>query len=136
MTYATIMLQTHPRDVTLDEEALARCIDACHACAQACTACADACLGEDSVAHLVRCIRTDQDCADVCTATGRILSRQTEFGADLVRGILDACALACKTCGDECAQHGEHGMEHCRACAEACRACEQACNELLAAVGS
>ncbi|MCX6465916.1 MAG: four-helix bundle copper-binding protein [Pseudonocardiales bacterium] len=84
---------------------------------------------------MVRCIRLDLDCADVCTATGRVLSRQTAYDAALTRAVLEACATACRTCGDECAAHGERGMEHCRVCAEACRRCEQACRALLSAAG-
>ena len=77
MSYATAMLETFPRDLTLAKDVLGRCIDACDDCAQACTACADACLSEDSVAELVTCIRMCLDCADICTTTGRDVSRQT-----------------------------------------------------------
>ena len=79
MTHAQQMLETHPRTVSVEVGALLACIDACFDCAQSCTACADACLGEDDVGMVIRCIRTCQDCSDVCIATGRILSRQTEF---------------------------------------------------------
>jgi len=48
-----------------------------------------------------------------------------------VRAQLQACALACRTCGDECEAHAEM-HEHCRICAEACRECEEACTQLLA----
>jgi hypothetical protein len=63
----------------------------------------------------------------------RVLSRQTEYDANLTRPQLQACVAACKSCADECERHAEM-HEHCRVCAEACRRCEQACNELLAAV--
>lgn len=69
---------------------LAGCIEACVECAQACDACAD--------------------------ATGRVLTRQTEYDAPVSRSHLEACREA-------------RG-----ACAEACRRCEQACVTLLAAV--
>jgi hypothetical protein len=134
MSYATGMLETFPRDLTLDREVVARCIDACDDCAQACTACADACLGEDSVAHLVRCIRRCLDCADICATTGRVVTRQTEPDAGITRAIVHACVQACKACAAECEEHARHGMEHCRVCAEACRACERACEDLLAAM--
>ena len=134
MTYATRMLETYPRDLDVDKELLAKCIEACFDCAQACTACADDCLSEESVAELVKCIRTNQDCADVCVSTGRVLSRQTEYDANIARAVLEACAQACKSCGDECAGPGEHGMEHCQVCADACRSCEQACRDLLSAI--
>ncbi len=135
MSYAARMLETYPRDFNVDQDVLARCIEACYDCAQACTACADDCLSEDNVGELVKCIRMNLDCADICETAGRVVSRQTEYDANVTRAILQACAQACKSCGDECEQHGEHGMKHCAICAEACRRCEQACQELLAAIG-
>ena len=129
------MLDTYPADLgRVDRQALTECIEACFECAQACTACADACLSEQMVADLVKCVRTNLDCADVCDATGRVLSRHTGYDANLTRRLLDACALACRTCGDECERHaGMH--EHCRVCAEACRRCEHACQNLIKALG-
>ena len=102
MTHARQMSETNPSQVSVDTEALVECIEACLDCAQACTACADACLGEQDVQMLTRCIRLDLDCADVCEATGKILSRQTAFEPELVRAALEACARACRLCGDEC----------------------------------
>ena len=80
---------------------------------------------------LAACIRLDLDCADLCDVTGRIVSRQTAFDRELAAAALQACATACRRCGDECELHARHGMEHCRVCAEACRRCEQACNTLM-----
>ena len=129
------MLETYPGEVgTIDQQKLAACIAACFECAQACTACADACLAEDMVAEMRACIRNNLDCADVCAATGAILSRQTAGDANVVRTILEACAAACKACGDECAAHADE-HQHCAVCAEACRRCEESCTELLAALG-
>ncbi|MGK5518750.1 four-helix bundle copper-binding protein [Micromonospora sp. URMC 107] len=125
------MLETYPKSINLDGAKLAAVIDALNTCAQACTACADACLSEDMVAELTKCVRTNLDCADICTATARVLSRHTGYDANISRSMLEACATACKSCGDECAGHaGMH--EHCRVCADACRACERACRDLLA----
>jgi hypothetical protein len=135
MTVAAQMLETHPKDMGgMDRHRLVACIEACVECAQACTACADACLNEAMVAELVTCIRTNADCADVCDTTGRVLSRHTGDDVDLTRAVLEACATACRHCGDECARHAEM-HEHCRVCAEACRRCEQACRELLGSLG-
>ena len=132
MASAQKMLDTYPQDLGgVDRAALRACIDACLECLQACTACADACLSEDMVAELTTCIRTNADCADVCEATGRVLSRHTGYDANLTRSVLDACAVACKACGDECAQHAEM-HEHCRICAESCMRCAQACRDALA----
>ncbi|GAB3200073.1 four-helix bundle copper-binding protein [Geodermatophilus arenarius] len=135
MTAAAQMLDTYPADLGgIDRERLTACIEACVECAQACTACADACLSEEMVAGLRKCIRTNLDCADVCEATGRVLSRHTGYDANLTRTVLEACAAACRACGDECASHsGMH--EHCRVCAESCRRCEQACRDLVATLG-
>lgn len=135
MSYANQMLETYPRELDVDKDALVRCIEACYDCAQACSACADGCLGEDDVTHLAKCVRLNLDCGDICHTTGRVVNRQTEYDADLTRAIVQACIRACRSCGEECEQHGRHGMEHCRICAEACRACEQACDELLTAIG-
>jgi hypothetical protein len=135
MTVAEQMLDTYPRDFNVDKTLLARCIEACSRCAQACTACADDCLSErGQVESLVKCIRLNLDCADICEATGRVVSRQTEYYANVTRTQLEACIAVCKSCGDECELHAQHGMEHCRVCAEECRSCEQACNELLQAI--
>ena len=130
----TQMLEAYPKDLGgIDKDTWADCIAACFECAQVCTACADACLGEDMVADLTTCIRTDLDCADVCAATGNVLSRHTGYDANLTRAVLEACAAACKACGDECAQHAQM-HEHCRICAEACRRCEAACRAVIASL--
>jgi hypothetical protein len=133
MSYAKQLLDTYPRDFNLDADRLATTIDALSDCAQACTACADDCLSEQQVAELVKCIRLNLDCADVCSATLRVLSRQTEYDANLTRPQLQACVAACTSCGDECQRHAQM-HDHCRVCAEACRRCEQACTQLLDAM--
>ncbi|MEU6072928.1 four-helix bundle copper-binding protein [Micromonospora sp. NPDC047074] len=125
------MLDTYPESINLDRAALAAVIEALNTCAQACTACADACLSEDMVAELAKCVRTNLDCADICTTTSRVLSRHTGYDANISRSLLEACAAACRACGDECARHAAM-HEHCRVCADACRACERACRDLLA----
>lgn len=139
MTFSDVsrqMLRTYPRDFNVDAEVLAQCIDACAECAQACTQCADDCLSEQGHQHdLAKCIRLDLDCADICATTGRIVSRQTEYDANITRAMLQACVAACTACGDECERHGQHGMEHCAVCARSCRTCADACEALLAAVG-
>ena len=133
MAKATEMLETYPRTFNVDRGVLAAAIEALVECANTCTQCADACLSEQDVAAMVKCIRLNLDCADVCTATSRVVSRQTEYDANVTRPLLEACISACKSCGDECEGHAEH-MAHCRVCAESCRRCEQACRELLAAM--
>jgi len=127
------MLETYPKSINLDRATLAAAIDTLIACGQACTACADACLSEDTVAELAKCIRTNLDCADICAVTARVLSRHTGYDATISRALLEACATACKACGDECERHARM-HEHCRVCADACRACERACRDLLTAM--
>jgi len=133
MAKAQEMLETYPRAFNVDAGVLAATIEALTECANTCTQCADACLSEQDVAALVKCIRLNLDCADVCTATSRVVSRQTEYDANVTRAQLEACIAACTSCGDECERHGEH-MAHCRVCAESCRRCERACRDLLAAM--
>lgn len=131
MTSTTMpMLETYPQSINLDRAKLAETIDTLIACSEACTACADACLSESMVAELTKCVRTNLDCADICATTARVLSRHTGYDANISRTLLEACAMACKSCGDECARHAD-AHEHCRICAGACRACEQACRDLL-----
>ena len=129
------MLDAYPRESNVDRPLLVGCIEACADCTEACTQCADDCLSEQNVQELVKCIRLNLDCADVCATTGRVVSRQTGYDANVTRAVLQACIAACRSCGDECERHAAHGMEHCRVCAEECRRCEQACQDLLAAIG-
>ncbi|WP_040796925.1 four-helix bundle copper-binding protein [Nocardia higoensis] len=134
MSILASMMDTHPATGERPAQAeLIACLEACRKCAQVCALCADACLSEETVADLRECIRTDLDCVDICTATAAVLTRR---GADaaLSRSLLEACAVACETCGHECDQHAGH-HEHCRICAEACHRCAVACRDLLAALG-
>jgi hypothetical protein len=133
MPSAAQMLAAHPWEGNVEREALAACVEACFECAQTCTSCADACLSEDGVADLRKCIRLDLDCADICEATGRVLTRQTEYDAPTSKSQLESCREVCRTCGEECERHAEM-HEHCRICAESCRTCERACEALLEAM--
>ena len=134
---ANRMLDTYPRDFNVDKTALVRCIDACAACAQACTQCADDCLSEDGhQQELAKCVRLNLDCADICATTERIISRQTDYDANVSRPMLEACIAVCRSCGDECEAHARQGMEHCSVCAQACRDCEDACRALLSAMSA
>ena len=112
---------------------LITCIDACFDCARSCTACADASLAEDDRAMLTRCIALCLNCSDVCIATGRLLTRQTEFEPSVARAQVEACRQACGASREECERHAGH-HEHCRVCAEACGRCEQACEDVLSAL--
>ena len=133
MSYARQMLDTYPRDFNVDAGVLATTIDALNDCIQACTADVAADLSEQNVAEMVKCIRLCLDCTDVCAATAGVVSRQSEYDANVTMPLLEACTAICKSCGDECERHAQL-HEHCRVCAEACRRCEQACRELLAAL--
>ncbi|GAA3343028.1 hypothetical protein GCM10020358_40180 [Amorphoplanes nipponensis] len=62
-----------------------------------------------------------------------MLSRHTGYDATITRSLLEACAAACRSCGDECSGHADM-HEHCRICADACRACEKACRDLLSTI--
>lgn len=126
--HAQAMIGSHPDVRGSTNDALIRCIEQCYACAQTCTACADACLAEDMVQSLRQCIRLNLDCADICGVTGRIATRRTGSDEEMIRRMLDACAAACRLCGEECERHASK-HEHCRVCADACRQCREACEE-------
>jgi hypothetical protein len=124
------MLSAHPNTTSLDQSALAECIEACLECAHTCTVCADACIEGESDMDMRHCIRTDLDCADVCTTTAQVLSRQTAPSWDLLKAQVGACLRACQECGEECRSHADQ-HEHCRICGETCQRCEEACDRLL-----
>lgn len=129
------LLATHPDVRGHLDPALARCIEECLHCAVRCTACADACLAEDHVAELRQCIRLDLDCADLCALGARLGVRRTGGNEETLCRALEACATACRLCGDECDRHASM-HEHCRLCAEACHRCEQACRAAVAGIGA
>ena len=133
MTQASALLEAHPRPGLVDRKLLVECIEACVSCAQSCTACADADLSEDDVTDMRRCIRLCLDCADICEATGRVLTRQTDYDATTSKAQLQSCEAICRACAEECEHHAER-HEHCRICAEDCRTCELACQRLLEAM--
>ena len=90
-------------------------------------------MAEDDVVEMRRSIRLCLDCADVCTATGRVLSRQTEYAAETARVQVRSCRELCAACAEECERHADH-HEHCRICAEECRRCEETCDAVLDAI--
>ena len=129
------MISSHPQVQGNINEALVRCLDQCNDCAEACTICADACLGEKAVSDLTQCIRLNLDCADLCLAAARIASRRTGSSETVIRQTLEACAEACRLCGEECDRHAEkHG--HCRTCADICRRCLQACQDAISTLAA
>ena len=131
--HAQEIIATHPRVKGNTNDQLIQCIEQCYDCAQACTACADACLGEASVEKLIQCIRLNLDCADVCAAAGPIASRRTGSNEAVVVSVLQACALACRSCGEECAKHATH-HEHCQVCADMCQRCAEACDDAIGSI--
>ncbi|TWA93162.1 hypothetical protein FBY14_102338 [Azospirillum brasilense] len=78
----------------------------------------------------MQCIRLNVDCADVCTATGSVATRRSGSNEAVIRAMLEACATACRLCGEECENHAKM-HDHCRICAEACRNCEEACRKAM-----
>lgn len=132
--HAQEIISTHPDVGGNINQALIDCIEACYDCGQTCLSCADACLAEDQAAMLRQCVRLDLDCADVCFATGATATRRAGSNEELLRAMLETCALACRLCAEECEKHQSHHA-HCRICAQNCRACEQACQGALRTVG-
>jgi hypothetical protein len=127
------MIAAHPDVRGSVNAALIAAIDEMYACAQTCTSCADACLAEEMIAELRQCIRLNLDCADVCAATATLANRRTGSNEEVIRKMLDACATACRVCGEECQRHASR-HEHCRICADSSRSCERACREALQSI--
>jgi hypothetical protein len=124
--HAREMISAHPDVRGSISEPLIACIEECYSCAQTCISCADACIAEGMVAELRQCIRLNLDCADVCGATGSLASRRAGSNQELLRSLIETCALACRVCAEECEKHASR-HEHCKVCADECRTCEQAC---------
>jgi hypothetical protein len=124
------ILATHPQLRGEIDDAVIRCIEHCYDCAQTCIACADACLAEELVHELAHCIRLNLDCADVCQTTGAVMTRRMAANEALSLRMLEACAEACRICGEECARHAVR-HEHCRVCGEACAECGEACVDAM-----
>lgn len=123
--HAREMISAHPDMKGRVSHALIACIEACYACAQTCTSCADACMAEKDPQSLRECIRFDLDCADICQATGSLASRRAGSNQDVLRAMIETCAMACRVCAEECEKHAHH--KHCKICAAQCRECEAAC---------
>lgn len=124
------MLKSHPMQGHMDLQELVKCIEDCYSCAQTCVTCADACLSEDNVDMLRRCIQLNLICADQCAVTGKLMSRPGEQQMAILSAQMEACAEACRVCGEECQKHAEK-HEHCRVCAAECQRCEQTCQRML-----
>ena len=100
-TEVSELLATHGRPSEVDREMLARCIAECYDCARSCTICVDADLAEEDVTEMRRCIRLCLDCADACIATGRMVSRQTDYEPETARAQVESCRQSCSACAEE-----------------------------------
>ena len=90
--------------------------DVLSACITACERCAAACLREQDVNMMARCISLTRDCADICALSSRLVTRDSEYAAQLA----PVRAAVCQACADEC---GHHAHRYCQECTEACRRC-------------
>jgi hypothetical protein len=122
------MLRTLAPEPTVDLSDLAAALEAVMECEQASTSCAMAMIGkgEDTAVATRRAL----DCADVCQATLRVLSRASSTDARLMRGLVQACIIACEGSHLECGRHAEH-HEHCRLHSEAAERAATALQDLL-----
>src|SRR5437762_3344133 len=93
------------------------CAKACDDCARMCDACGAHCthLVAEGKKEYLHTLRTCQDCATHCSAASCITARHGPF-SDL---ICQACAEACKRCGDACDKHKDDELM--KQCADECR---------------
>ena len=75
-------------------------------------------------------LKTCLDCATFCRAASGIVAKHGPF-SDL---ICQACADACKRCGDAREKHGKDDPVM-KACADEFRKCEKACRDMLTHLG-
>lgn len=104
------------------------CAKKCSDCQRECDSCATHCatlMAQGQIRPNYTTLRTCLDCADICAAAAQIVSRSGPFSGD----VCEACAAACKRCGDECKQYMGDALMH--DCADACERCEQACREMV-----
>lgn len=71
-------------------------------------------LGEDMAAESAKGIRTNTVGADICATTARGLSRHTGYDATIGRALLQACAMACTSCGRAVGDRGRQTSDRSR----------------------
>jgi hypothetical protein len=103
------------------------CIDACMECSKVCDMCSAACLAEKDLGELRRCLKMTLDCAEICAAAARVMARDSDNQADILR----ACGDICERCAHECRKYPEH--DHCRICADVCAHCVDLCHVMSGA---
>jgi hypothetical protein len=108
-----------------------QCANECADCAVVCDSCATHCANLIAQGHKehLKTLQTCQDCSSICESAADITAKGGPF-SDL---ICQACAEACKRCGDACAQFPND--EHMKKCADQCRKCEKACRDMLQHIG-
>lgn len=111
------------------DKAHQECLDACTDCAQECEATFHHCakLAAGGQKEHLRPARFAIDCAEFCILSAKLIARMSPMMAYSC----DACAKACRKCGDECAKFD---MPEMKRCMEACRVCEKSCIEMVKAM--
>jgi hypothetical protein len=104
----------------------AECIDACIECAAVCREALALGLGAGAP-PMPEHLRTLADCADVCQMAAALLTRESDFRADVCRLTADVC----KVCAQSCRHFATHEL---MLCAERCEDCADACETLSVAL--
>jgi hypothetical protein len=104
----------------------AECIDACIEAAAMCREALALGLGA-TAAYLPEHLRTLADCSDVCQMTAALLTRESDFRADVCR----LTAEVCKVCAQSCRHFATHEL---MLCAERCEDAADACETLAVAL--
>jgi hypothetical protein len=128
-THVKDMIRLIPTANRAELDLLAECIQDCLDCAATCTAAATISSADDT-RTLRPCMKLTESGAEICQTTAKVLLRIADRDNPIVRKQLQACAIACESCGDECARHADV-HEHCRICAEVCLHTAEICNHVL-----
>ncbi|MFF0745471.1 hypothetical protein ACFYVL_34235 [Streptomyces sp. NPDC004111] len=122
-----------PRSDHLDNETVARAVDALLECEQASAVCARGMLAHEAAGELEAAINRDLDCADVAAATRRVLARGSDPEPAVLTAQLEACVLACERSFQACNQHARNHA-HCRICSEVTAQAGAACQQAIEAL--
>ncbi len=101
------------------------CIEQCLAVVWSASRCVDDCLSGSQDDSMTECIRLCLDAATMTAACAELMSRNSQFAAQ----VCGVCVDVCDACAAECEKYEGDIM---RQCAEACRRCAETCRQMAA----
>lgn len=134
MTTARDILQSVTVEPTFNINELATVIQALGDLDRDSTACAMAMTAGGHGEGITSATRAALDAADIAAAAGRVLARGEAADLSVVKGILEAAAVAAGRSAQECGAHAEHS-EHCRVHSESAARASELLRSQLSTLG-